>query len=148
MKDDIITAYTSFLHRQHLHCRLISDKCTWGQSFTVSEILFSDRIMQFGMQPIDAYFNTAAQLERKFSPKWLVPLHLVRQRTTIPMLYIITHSFSSNHLGSDFPAFVLMTAITGMTIEDCGIAIHEFSSNATVDAQPDPMKVNALGNLL
>ena len=141
---DIITAYASSLHPQRLRCRLISDKYTWGQSFTVFEILFSDNsswIIRFGMRPIDAYFNTAAQLERKILNE-VAALHLVRQRTTIPVPDIIAyhaHPSPSNPLGSDFPAFVLMTAITGMTIEDCGIAIHELGANATVGAQPDPL---------
>jgi hypothetical protein len=141
---DIITAYASSLNPQRLHCRLISDKYTWGQSFTVFEILFSDNsswIIRFGMRPMDAYFNTAAQLERKILNE-VAALHLVRQRTTIPVPDIIAyhpHPSPSNPLGSDFPAFVLMTAITGMTIEDCGIAIHELGTNATADAQPDPL---------
>ena len=141
---DIISAYASSLHSQHLPCRLISDKYTWGQSFTVFEILFSDDsswIIRFGMRPMDAYFNTAAQLERKILNE-VAALHLVRQRTTIPVPEIIAYHARpspSNPLGSDFPAFVLMTAITGMTIEDCGIAVHELSTNATVSAQPDPL---------
>ena len=140
---DIITAYASSLHPQRLHCRLISDKYTWGQSFTVFEIFFSDNtswIIRFGMRPIDD-FNTAAQLERKILNE-VAALHLVRQRTTIPVPDIIAyhaHPSPSNPLGSDFPAFVLMTAITGMTIEDCGIAIHELGTNATINAQPDPL---------
>ena len=143
-RHDIITAYASSLHPLRLRCRLISDKYTWGQSFTVFEILFSDNsswIIRFGMRPIDAYFNTTAQLERKILNE-VAALHLVRQRTTIPVPDIIAyhaHPSPSNPLGSDFPAFVLMTAITGMTIGDCGIAIHELATNATVDAQPDPL---------
>ena len=141
---DIITAYASSLHPQHLHCHLISDKYTWGQSFLVFEIFFSDGnswIIRFGMRPMDAYFNTSAQLERKILNE-VAALHLVRQRTTIPVPEIIAyhpHPSPSNPLGSDFPAFVLMTAITGMTIEDCGIAVHELGANATVNAQPDPL---------
>ena len=141
---DIITAYASSLHPQRLPCRLISDKYTWGQSFTVFEIFFSDKsswIIRFGMRPMDAYFNTAAQLERKILNE-VAALHLVRQRTTIPVPEIIAyhaHPSPSNPLGSDFPAFVLMTAITGMTIEDCGIAIHELSTSATANPQPDPL---------
>ena len=67
---------------QHLHCRPISGKYTWGPSFTVFEILFSDNnswIKQFGMRPIDAYFNTAAQLERKILNE-VAALHLVLVR--------------------------------------------------------------------
>jgi len=141
---DIISAYASSLHPQRLPCRLISDKYTWGQSFTVFEILFSDSsswIIRFGMRPMDAYFNTAAQLERKILNE-VAALHLVRQRTTIPVPEIIAYHAlpsPSNPLGSDFPAFVLMTAMIGMTIEDCGIAIYELGTNATVNAQPDPL---------
>lgn len=141
---DNISAYASSLHPQHLHCHLISDKYTWGQSFTVFEILFSDNsswIIRFGMQPMDAYFNTAAQLERKILNE-VAALHLVRQRTTIPVPEIIAyhaHPSPSNPLGPNFPAFVLMTAITGMTIEDCGIAIHELGTNAAANVQPDPL---------
>ncbi|KAF8816895.1 hypothetical protein BYT27DRAFT_7205264 [Phlegmacium glaucopus] len=141
---DTISAYASSLHPQCLPCQLIPDKYTWGQSFTVFEILFSDNsswIIRFGMRPMDAYFNTAAQLERKILNE-VAALHLVRQRTTIPVPEIIAyhaHPSPSNPLGSDFPAFVLMTAITGMTIEDCGIAIHELGTNPIVNAQPDPL---------
>jgi hypothetical protein len=141
---DIIAGYASSLHPQHLHCHLISDKYTWGQSFIVFEIFFSDNrswIIRFGMRPMDAYFNTTAQLERKILNE-VAALQLVRQRTTIPVPEIIAyhaHPSPSNPLGSDFPAFVLMTAITGMTIEDCGIAVHELGANPTATAQPDPL---------
>ena len=141
---DIITAYASSLHPQCLHCRLVSDKYTWGQSFTVFEILFSDNsswIIRFGMRPMDAYFNTTAQLERKILNE-VAALHLVRQRTTIPVPEIIAyHAYPSpsNPLGPDFPAFVLMTAISGITIEDCGIAIHELGTSPTVNTHPDPL---------
>ena len=93
------------------------------------------------MRPIDAYFNTTAQLERKILNE-VAALQLVRQRTTIPVPEIIAyhaHPSPSNPLGSDFPAFVLMTAITGMTIEDCGIAVHELGANPTANVQPDPL---------
>lgn len=128
-----IANYATSLHPQRLACRLITDHYTWGQSFTVFEVLFSNDtswIIRFGMRPMDAYFNTAAQLERKILNE-VAALHLVRQRTTIPVPEIIAfHPIPSpsNPLGPDFPAFVLMTAITGTTIEDCGIAIHELST--------------------
>ncbi|KAF8900125.1 hypothetical protein CPB84DRAFT_1680758 [Gymnopilus junonius] len=128
-----IESYASSFHPQQLPCRLVADHYTWGQSFVVFELFFSDNlswIIRFGMRPMDAYFNTAAQLERKILNE-VAALHLVRQRTTIPVPEIISyhaHPSPSNPLGADFPAFVLMTAITGMTIEDCGIAIQELSS--------------------
>ncbi|KAF8970712.1 hypothetical protein BDZ97DRAFT_1790635 [Flammula alnicola] len=142
-----IESYASSLHPQRLPCRLVADHYTWGQSFLVFELLFPSNmswIIRFGMRPMDAYFNTAAQLERKILNE-VAALHLVRQRTTIPIPEIIAyhaHPSPSNPLGPDFPAFVLMTAITGMTIEDCGIAIHELSSDSAVDATeqtPDPL---------
>ena len=130
-----IANYATSLHPQRLACRLITDHYTWGQSFTVFEVLFSNDtswIIRFGMRPMDAYFNTAAQLERKILNE-AAALHLVRQRTTIPVPEIIAYHpipSPSNPLGPDFPAFVLMTAITGTTIEDCGIAIHELSTDS------------------
>ncbi|KAF8154232.1 hypothetical protein B0H34DRAFT_800106 [Crassisporium funariophilum] len=142
-----IESYATSLHPRHLPCHLISEHYTWGQSFIVFEIFFADNtswIIRFGMRPMDAYFNTSAQLERKILNE-VAAIHLVRQRTTIPIPEIIAfhaHPSPSNPLGPDFPAFVLMTAITGMTIEDCGIAIHELGSpdavNAT-DSSPDPL---------
>ena len=42
------------------------------------------------MRPMDAYFNTAAQLERKILNE-VAALHLVRQRTTIPVPDIIAY---------------------------------------------------------
>lgn len=140
-----IESYASSFHLQHLSCTLL-DHFTWGQSFVVFELLFADGsswIIRFGMRPMDAYFNTAAQLERKILNE-VAALHLVRQRTTIPVPEIIAyHAYPSpsNPFGPDFPAFVLMTAITGMTIEDCGITIHELgtgSASATGDG-PDPL---------
>lgn len=129
-----LEAYATSLHPLNLPCHLIIDHYTWGQSFTVMEICFPDSaswIMRFGMRPMDAYFNTAAQLERKILNE-VAALHLVRTQTTIPVPEIITYhpiQSSSNPLGPDFPAFVFMTAITGMTIEDCGIAIHDIGGD-------------------
>ncbi|KDR78302.1 hypothetical protein GALMADRAFT_119330 [Galerina marginata CBS 339.88] len=140
-----IELYASSLHPQRLPCRLISDHYTWGQSFVVFELYFSDNvswIIRFGMRPMDAYFNTAAQLERKILNE-VAALHLVSQRTTIPIPEIISyhaHPSPSNPLGSEFPAFVLMTAITGMTIEDCGIATSELGSGYdTAGQESDPL---------
>jgi len=141
-----IESYASSLHPQRRSCRLL-DHYTWGQSFLVYELLFDDEswIIRFGMRPMDAYFNTAEQLERKIQNE-VASLRLVRERTTIPVPTIIAyhaHPSPSNPLGPDFPAFVLMTAMTGMTIEDCGIAIHELGcgdSITTVDADSDPLQ--------
>ncbi|KXN90430.1 hypothetical protein AN958_04299 [Leucoagaricus sp. SymC.cos] len=157
-----IEAYASRLHPRNRRCRIIKDNYTWGQSFAVFELVFEDErngesgdddrskegkeeeqeeeswIIRFGMRPMDAYFNTAAQLERKILNE-VAALHLVRTRTTIPIPQVIAYhpvagdSDPAEHqyphgphpLGSTFPAFVLMSAIRGITIEDCGIAIHE-----------------------
>ncbi|KAF8064019.1 phosphotransferase enzyme family-domain-containing protein [Lyophyllum atratum] len=124
-----IEAYASSLHptKPKLPCRIIADHYTWGQSFAVFEILFDDGlswIMRFGMRPMDAYFNTAEQLERKILNE-VAALQLVRERTTIPVPRVIAFHpvpSPSNPLGPDFPAFVLMTAMTGVTIEERGIA--------------------------
>ena len=134
-----IEQFASSFHPLSLPCRLITEKYTWGQSFAVFEIRFVDGvswIIRFGMRPMDAYFNTAAQLERKINNE-AAAIHLVRQRTTIPVPQIIAyhaHPSPTNPLGPDFPAFVLMTAITGMTIEDCGINIHELGLASVPDA--------------
>lgn len=139
-----IESYASSLHPQHLPCRLITEKYTWGQSFLVYELLFEDStswIIRFGMRPMDAYFNTAAQLERKILNE-VAALHLVRQRTTIPVPEIISyhaHPSPLNPLGPTFPAFVLMTSIRGITIEDCGIAIQELSSGRKLDFTSDAL---------
>lgn len=137
-----VETYASSLHPKRLPCRLLAEHYTWGQSFLVFELLFQDDtswIIRFGMRPMDAYFNTAAQLERKILNE-VAALHLVRQRTTIPVPEIIAyhaHPSPTNPLGPDFPAFVLMTALQGMTIEDCGIAIHELSSGSELDLTGD-----------
>jgi hypothetical protein len=142
-----IESYASSLHPQRRSCRLL-DHYTWGQSFLVYELLFDDDqswIIRFGMRPMDAYFNTTEQLERKILNE-VAALRLVRERTTIPVPTIIAyhpHPSPSNPLGPDFPAFVLMTAMIGMTIEDCGIAIHELGcgdSITSVDADSDPLQ--------
>ncbi|KAJ3480897.1 hypothetical protein NLJ89_g12253 [Agrocybe chaxingu] len=139
-----IEAFASSFHPQRLPCRLLANHYTWGQSFLVFELLFSDNtswIIRFGMRPMDAYFNTAAQLERKILNE-VAALHLVRQRTTIPVPTIIAyhaHPSPSNPLGPNFPAFMLMTAITGMTIEDCGVAIHDMDSQSGVVFDTDPL---------
>jgi len=133
-----IESFASSLHPQRLPCRLL-EHYTWGQSFLVYELVFDDSmswIIRFGMRPMDAYFNTSAQLERKILNE-VAALHLVRQRTTIPVPTIIAyhaHPSPTNPLGADLPAFVLMTAITGMTIEDCGIEIHEVGSGSSINA--------------
>lgn len=171
-----IEAYTSSLHPRKRKCRIVKDNYTWGQSFVVFEIVFegagecenavdqSDEtekqkqveqeeeswIIRFGMRPMDAYFNTAAQLERKILNE-AAALHLVRTRTTIPVPQIISchpvagdsdpteHQYphGPHPLGPTFPAFVLMTAIRGITIEDCGIAIHELGH---ADPDSDPLQ--------
>ena len=141
-----IESFASSLHPHRLPCRLL-DHYTWGQSFLVYELRFEDEswIIRFGMRPMDAYFNTAEQLERKILNE-VAALHLVRQRTTIPVPTIIAyhpHPSPTNPLGPEFPAFVLMTAITGMTIEDCGVAIHELGSGSSisaVDVGSDPLR--------
>ncbi|KAF9484191.1 hypothetical protein BDN70DRAFT_872888 [Pholiota conissans] len=139
-----IESFATSLHPKRLPCRLITEHYTWGQSFLVFELLFQDNtswIIRFGMRPMDAYFNTAAQLERKILNE-VAALHLVRQRTTIPVPEIIAyhaHPSPTNPLGPDFPAFVLMTALQGMTIEDCGIAIHELSSGRELDLVGDSL---------
>lgn len=107
-------------------------------------------IIRFAMPPIGDSFNTPAQLERKIMNE-AASLQLVRTRTTIPVPQIIAshpvagnsqpseyqYSHGPHPLGPDFPAFVLMTAIRGSTIEDCGIAIHELGH---VDPDSDPLK--------
>ncbi|KAG5652057.1 hypothetical protein H0H81_006454 [Sphagnurus paluster] len=121
-----IESYASSLHPTKCSCKIITDNYTWGQSFAVFEIVFSDGlswIMRFGMRPMDAYFNTAEQLERKILNE-VAALRLVRERTTIPVPHVIAfHPIPSpnNPLGPSFPAFVLMTAMTGATIEERGI---------------------------
>ncbi|KAF8999814.1 phosphotransferase enzyme family-domain-containing protein [Cyathus striatus] len=140
-----IEAFASSNHPRNIPCHLIGDHYTWGQSFAVFEILFDDGtswIIRFGMSPMDAYFNTAEQLERKILNE-VAALHLVRQRTTIPVPEVIAYhpiQSSSNPLGPDFPAFVLMTAITGITIEDCGIAIQELGRGDSDPLQGDETK--------
>jgi len=122
-----VEAYATSLHPLNLPCRIISDRYTWGQSFTVFEILFNDElswIIRFGMRSMDTYFNTPAQLERKILNE-VAALRLVRERTTIPVPHVIAyHPITSlnNPLGPDAPAFVLMTAMTGTTIGDYGIS--------------------------
>jgi hypothetical protein len=107
-------------------------------------------IIRFGMRPMDAHFNTAAQLERKILNE-VAALHLVSTRTTIPVPQVVSyhpvagdsdpaehqHSYNRHPLGPSFPAFVLMTAIRGITIEDCGIAIHELGQ---ADPDSDPLQ--------
>jgi hypothetical protein len=121
-----LETYATSLHPQKLPCRIITNRYTWGQSFTVFEVYFNDElswIFRFGMRPMDGYFNTPAQLERKILNE-VAALRLVRERTTIPVPHVIAyHPITSptNPLGPDAPAFVLMTAMTGVTIGDYGI---------------------------
>ncbi|KAJ3561076.1 hypothetical protein NP233_g10417 [Leucocoprinus birnbaumii] len=166
-----IEAYASNLHPRHRRCRIVKDNYTWGQSFVVFELVFEDGgehfddgskngenlgqeeeswIIRFAMRSMDAYFNTAAQLERKIMNE-AAALRLVRSRTTIPVPQIIAfhpvagdsdpsehqHSHGPHPLGPNFPAFVLMSAIRGITIEDCGIAIHELGQ---ADPDSDPVQ--------
>src|SRR5258708_7578628 len=86
-----IESYASSLHPQRRSCRLL-DHYTWGQSFLVYELLFDEEswIIRFGMRPMDAYFNTAEQLERKILNE-AASLRLVRERTTIPVPTIIAY---------------------------------------------------------
>ncbi|KAF8225361.1 hypothetical protein L208DRAFT_1306591 [Tricholoma matsutake] len=122
-----IEAYATSLHSQNLPCRIISDCYTWGQSFTVFEIFFNDElswIIRFGMRPMDGYFNTPAQLERKILNE-VAALRLVRNRTTIPVPHVVAYHpiiSPTNPLGPEAPPFVLMTAMTGTTIGDYGIS--------------------------
>ncbi|KAG5644271.1 hypothetical protein DXG03_008756 [Asterophora parasitica] len=122
-----IESYATSLHPAKFPCRIITDHYTWGQSFAVFELVFVDGvswIIRFGMRPMDVYFNTAEQLERKILNE-VAALRLVRERTTIPVPYVIAfHPITSpsNPLGPEFPAFVLMTAMNGATIEERGIS--------------------------
>ncbi|GLB44217.1 putative phosphotransferase enzyme family protein [Lyophyllum shimeji] len=126
-RSKVIETYASSLHPTKCPCRIITDHYTWGQSFAVFEILFDDDvswIMRFGMRPMDAYFNTAEQLERKILNE-VAALQLVRERTTIPVPRVLAfhaHPSPCNPLGPHFPAFVLMTAMAGATIEERGIS--------------------------
>lgn len=123
-----IEAYASSLHQQNLPCRLITEHYTWGQSFIVFELVFSHKeswVIRCGLPPMGEYFNTAAQLERKILNE-VAALSLIRTRTSIPVPTVIsshaTTTPSSHPLGTDFPPFVLMTAMAGATIEDLGIS--------------------------
>jgi hypothetical protein len=125
-----IRAFASSLHPQQRLCNIDTDRFTWGQSFTVFEVVFDDGlswILRLGMCSDDEYYNTTAQLERKILNE-AAALHLVRERTTIPVPAIIAYSpvtSPSSPLGPDAPPFVMMTALQGTTIEDLGIAISE-----------------------
>lgn len=128
------------------------DAQTVGETETGSNGVEEDEswIIRFGMRPMDAYFNTAAQLERKILNE-VAALHLVRTRTTIPVPQVLAYhpvagdsnpaehqrAHGAHPLGPTFPAFVLMTAIRGITIEDCGIAIHELGH---ADPDSDPLR--------
>jgi len=152
-----VESYATRLHPCNKKCRIVQDNFTWGQSFVVFEIVFDGSqdeeeswIIRFAMPPIGDSFNTPAQLERKIMNE-AAALQLVRSRTTIPVPQIIAshpvagntqpseyqYSHGPHPLGPDFPAFVLMTAVRGSTIEDCGIAIHELGH---VDPDSDPLK--------
>ena len=152
-----VESYATRLHPRNKKCRIVQDNFTWGQSFVVFEIVFGGSqdedeswIIRFAMPPIGDSFNTPAQLERKIMNE-AAALQLVRTRTTIPVPQIIAshpvagntqpseyqYSHGPHPLGPDFPAFVLMTAIRGSTIEDCGIAIHELGH---ADPDSDPLK--------
>lgn len=157
-----VELYATSLHPRNKKCRIVQDNYTWGRSFVVFEIVFvgaadngpqdeeESWIIRFAMPPIGDSFNTPAQLERKIMNE-AAALQLVRTRTTIPVPHIIAshpvaggsqpteyqHSHGPHPLGPDFPAFVLMTAIRGFTIEDCGIAIHELGQ---ADPDSDPLK--------
>jgi len=121
-----LETYATSLHPEQLPCRIITNRYTWGQSFAVFEVCFNDElswIFRFGMRSMDGYFNTPAQLERKILNE-VAALRLVRERTTIPVPHVIAHhpiTSPANPLGPDAPAFVLMSAMRGVTIGDYGI---------------------------
>ncbi|KAJ3521089.1 hypothetical protein NMY22_g12457 [Coprinellus aureogranulatus] len=110
-------------------------------------------VARFGLPPYegDEFFNTPEQLERKILNE-VGALRVVKQRTTVPVPDIFgfcachgdgfqhkfsaappspnsPHSRSPHPLGEDFPAFILMSAMKGKTIEDCGIPIHELGGH-------------------
>ncbi|KAH6912207.1 hypothetical protein BKA70DRAFT_1384736, partial [Coprinopsis sp. MPI-PUGE-AT-0042] len=109
-------------------------------------------VARFGLPPYegDEFFNTPEQLERKISNE-VGALRIVRERTTVPVPtifgYCARHGDGFNQkfggitgddegtrrkahpLGEAFPAFILMSALRGKTIEDCGIPVHELGGH-------------------
>ncbi|TEB33889.1 hypothetical protein FA13DRAFT_1812454 [Coprinellus micaceus] len=110
-------------------------------------------VARFGLPPYegDEFFNTPEQLERKILNE-VGALRVVKERTTVPVPDIFgfcarhgdgfqrkfsaaapsdeaLHHRNPHPLGEDFPAFILMSAMKGKTIEDCGIPIHELGGH-------------------
>ncbi|KAG2005507.1 serine/threonine protein kinase [Coprinopsis cinerea AmutBmut pab1-1] len=117
-------------------------------------------VARFGLPPYegDEFFNTPEQLERKILNE-VGALKVVKERTTVPVPTI--YGYCARHgdgfqrkfgggvtvdsatrkphpLGEAFPAFILMSALRGKTIEECGIPIHELGGHWDVEpASPD-----------
>ncbi|KAF6750362.1 hypothetical protein DFP72DRAFT_910896 [Ephemerocybe angulata] len=153
-----IEGYATSQHPQTAPCRMITTSWTWGQSFLVYELVFEGEdadseqswVARFGLPPYegDEFFNTPEQLERKILNE-VGALRVVKERTTVPVPDIFgfcarhgdgfQHKFGAppaetpaphpHPLGEEFPAFILMSAMKGKTIEDCGIPIHELGGH-------------------
>jgi len=147
-----IEYFASSLHPTKHPCRIITDRYTWGQSFAVFEIILNDElswIIRFGMRPMDAYFNTAAQLERKILNE-VAALRLVRERTTIPVPQVIAYHPTispTSPLGPDFPPFVLMSAMSGVTIDERGISTSAGSDPLQGDETKRPILLQYLKDI-
>ncbi|TFK19638.1 hypothetical protein FA15DRAFT_674230 [Coprinopsis marcescibilis] len=174
-----ISAYATSLHPKRSPCDLITSTYTWGQSFLVYEIVFREGeswVARFGLPPYegDEFFNTPEQLERKILNE-VGALRVVKERTAVPVPsifgYCARHGDGFNQrfggasdgeepgqarkphpLGEAFPAFILMSALRGKTIEDCGIPIHELGGHfeSTPDASQhidSPILRNYLSSL-
>jgi hypothetical protein len=123
-----LTVYINTLH-DRFPCRIIEDRYTWGQSFVVFEAAFQDRsswVVRVAMTSLSSAPESCSAHEvllRKKMANEAAALEIVRERTTIPVPHIIAiHTKSStNPLGPDAPAFMVLTSIEGTHMTTLGI---------------------------
>ena len=123
-----LTVYLNTLH-DRFPCRIIEDRYTWGQSFVVFEAAFQDRsswVVRVAMTSLSSAPESCSAHEvllRKKMANEAAALEIVRERTTIPVPHIIAiHTKSStNPLGPDAPAFIVLTSIEGTHMTTLGI---------------------------
>jgi hypothetical protein len=129
-----LTVYLNNLHDKS-PCRIIEDRYTWGQSFVVFEAVFPNMswVIRVAMMSLSSDPKSRSAYELLLRKKMLnetIALEIVHDRTSIPVPHIIvTHTTSStNPLGLEAPAFMVMTSMEGMHMSMLGVDM----------ANPDP----------
>lgn len=121
-------AYINTLHNR-FPCRIVEDRYTWGQSFVVFEAVFQDTsswVIRVAMPSLSSDPESRSAHEvllRKKMTNEAAALEIVRERTTIPVPHIIAMhtTSSSNPLGPEAPAFMVLTPIEGTHMTTLGI---------------------------